>query len=621
MRRLLARSCIVMTSLLAGAGCSSAPEGAPAPAPEPTPTVVTPSGPCTGPTDCPSGVCENGACAAAPGKTCGTAASALCAAGEACPTDADCASDFCSAGTCAAPGANVHSDGRRNGGETDVDCGGTSAIVCAVGLGCKSAADCDSACTAGKCAVPSDGDGKKNNGETDVDCGGPNAKKCADGKACATGPDCGLGYCPLATCVKPTSGDSVQNGTESDVDCGGAAQTFAGVTVPAGPKCVLKKTCAIDADCESAVCSDSKHCIEAESCRPLHGGETCGTGEYGVAGAVHESCCRSLAVPGATPVMQNGVAKAVYLDKYEITAGRIRQWIKAVGPNIRGWVKARITVGNALYDPILAAQFPGDKADYLPSLLKSEDKVITDPDATAETDISLLSQLGPTSYVRGVLANGGSSGCAMNNAVPGQPVGNFKYGHRTYWFDAAESAYFYEVARPASNTKDVLDEKSMNCMTPIMFTAFCAWDGGYMQSQDAISKAYGPSAWPWGATPTPTDAVAKIANYNAGTGGFGNTKDPRYLWPVVNYSTFEADFTPIIAAPGRFSGDASQVLPAADTWMDLGGNMIEWSQVGGTWRGWTGSSFEGHLYPRAWTGTIQYLDKYGKGGSRCMRLK
>lgn len=89
----------------------------------------------------------------------------------------------------------------------------------------------------------------------------------------------------------------------------------------------------------------------------------------------------------------------------------------------------------------------------------------------------------------------------------------------------------------------------------------------------------------------------------------------------MNYATFANDFSPIIAAPGRFPMDGSQVLPIADTWMDLGGNMIEWSQLNGTWRGWTGASFEGHVYPRAWTGTIQYLDKYGKGGSRCMRLK
>lgn len=480
--------------------------------------------------------------------------------------------------------------------------------------------------------APSDTDGKKNNGETDVDCGGPNAKKCGVGKSCATGPDCGLGYCPATKCVAPTPTDGVQNGTESDVDCGGEAQTHAGVTVPAAPKCDLTKICAADTDCDSAVCASNKRCVEGPSCRPLHGGYTCGVGEVGAAGAAHESCCKSLAVPGVT-MMQGGVEKQVYLDKYEITAGRIRAWIEAIkaqyggAPNIQAWVKARMAV-----DPLLAGMFPTipatdpplTRADYLPSQSTGQLQTISDADSTDTFDFGLLSHLGPTSYLRGVLGNTGTSGCAMNNAPPGVQPDNFKYGHRTYWFDAAESAYFYEQPRPASSTKDILDEKSMNCITPIMFTAFCAWDGGYLQSQAAISNAYGLDRWPWGPSPAvgePNTDIALYANFNAGTSGFGNVKNPRYLFPVVGYGTFAADFTPIIAAPGRFPTDASQVLPAADTWMDLGGNMIEWSQVNGTWRGWTGSSFEGHVYPRAWTGTINYLDKYGKGGARCMRLK
>jgi len=526
-------------------------------------------------------------------------------------------SSECPSGSCVDAGPVVQVDPA----DPDAGCGKGTGKDCLAGGKCATSEDCEGACNAGVCGPVGDSDGKKNNGETDVDCGGPNAKRCPVGKACATGPDCGFGYCPASTCVAPTATDAVQNGTESDVDCGGDAQSYAGSNVPAAPKCVLTKSCQKDADCDSTVCSSSKRCVEAPSCRAVHGGSTCGTGEFGSATAAHESCCKSLPVPGLT-MMQGGVAKQVYLDKYEITAGRIRAWVEAIKaqyggvPNIRDWVKTRMAV-----DPLLAAMFPADKADYLPSKTSGESKTISDPDATGDFDIGLLPQLGPTSYVRGVLANGGTSGCAMNNDIAGIGADNFKYGHRTYWFDAAESAYFYEQARPASSTKDILDEKSMNCITPLMFTAFCAWDGGYMQSQAALSTAYGPDTWPWGALPDVTDSNAKITNYNAGTSGFGNTKNPRYLFPLVGYGTFAADFSPIIAAPGRFIGDASQVLPEADTWMDLGGNMIEWSQVGGTWRGWTGSSFEGHRYPRAWTGGINYLDKYGKGGSRCMRLK
>jgi hypothetical protein len=32
-------------------------------------------------------------------------------------------------------------------------------------------------------------------------------------------------------------------------------------------------------------------------------------------------------------------------------------------------------------------------------------------------------------------------------------------------------------------------------------------------------------------------------------------------------------------------------------------------------------SFDGHVYPRAWTTPLVFMDKYGKGGARCMRLR
>ena len=40
----------------------------------------------------------------------------------------------------------------------------------------------------------------------------------------------------------------------------------------------------------------------------------------------HESCCRTLAVPGYDDPAHPG--KKVYLDKYEITAGRVRAFIE-----------------------------------------------------------------------------------------------------------------------------------------------------------------------------------------------------------------------------------------------------------------------------------------------------
>jgi hypothetical protein len=63
--------------------------------------------------------------------------------------------------------------------------------------GCSVGKDCTSgACSvAGVCAPPC-ADGKKDGAETDVDCGGGTCGACGDGKACNTLSDCG----PLLTC-------------------------------------------------------------------------------------------------------------------------------------------------------------------------------------------------------------------------------------------------------------------------------------------------------------------------------------------------------------------------------------------------------------------------------------
>ncbi len=541
--------------------------------------------------------------------TCGAAAGTTCDIGAPCAGDDDCAG-LCTNGACAAPS---HEDGKKNLDETDVDCGGASAPACAPGRSCAGDDDCTGLCTTGACAEPSHDDGKKNLDETDVDCGGAAAPKCLVQKACGTNDDCNLGYCASGACAAPLIDDGIKNGTETDVDCGGAEQQE-GALVVSPPRCDLTKTCAVDADCESGVCSDLKKCIEAPSCRRLRGGATCGSGETGAAGAMHESCCKTLPVAGMT-MNHGGVAKQVYVDKYEITAGRIRAWVDAIKaanggvPNIRAWVLARIAT-----DTLVSTQLSG-KTQYLPT--KNDGESFAFPGNPAGTnvniDIGLLNQLGPTSFYRGVAAAAisATSGCGMYTG---------SYGHRTYWFDAAERTYFGEIDRPHT-TKDLLDEKAMNCLTPVMYAAFCAWDGGYLATREALQAAYGPAAWPWGATPIPADDPLKRSNFNAGVGSFSPANPPRYVFPAVNYGTFAQDFTPVIAAPGRFPGDVSTVRPAADSWMDLGGNMIEVVANGANFAGYAGASWEGHSYGRAMGSNVVAYDKYGKTGARCMRLR
>jgi hypothetical protein len=93
------------------------------------------------------------------------------------------------------------SDGKRNGTETDIDCGGLVCAACANGKSCVIAGDCQShVCTGNVCQVPSCTDGVKNQSETDIDCGGLVCAACANGKSCVIAGDCLSGVCSSGIC-------------------------------------------------------------------------------------------------------------------------------------------------------------------------------------------------------------------------------------------------------------------------------------------------------------------------------------------------------------------------------------------------------------------------------------
>ncbi|CAF4202604.1 unnamed protein product, partial [Adineta steineri] len=115
----------------------------------------------------------------------------------------------------------VNNDNKKDGDETDVDCGGSSGKKCAIGKACKVNTDCDNVlCTSGVCQSPSCSDGLKNGGEADVDCGGPCSTKCDNGKTCSSTTDCVSKVCSGNQCQAPMNHDNVMNGDETDVDCG-----------------------------------------------------------------------------------------------------------------------------------------------------------------------------------------------------------------------------------------------------------------------------------------------------------------------------------------------------------------------------------------------------------------
>ena len=76
-------------------------------------------------------------------------------------------------------------------------------------------------CKDGACASPGCDDGKKNGAETDLDCGGPDCDGCKVGADCLVDGDCQSMVCKNNLCVAPTCNDGVQNGQETGVDCGG----------------------------------------------------------------------------------------------------------------------------------------------------------------------------------------------------------------------------------------------------------------------------------------------------------------------------------------------------------------------------------------------------------------
>jgi hypothetical protein len=123
----------------------------------------------------------------------------------------------------------------------DADC---DSGVCCLGAANTATCPCPSAtCAVNTCLAPSCSDGVLNGGETDVDCGGSCPSKCATGLGCVANADCIGGLCAQSTC-QPTCSDGVLDNDETDVDCGGSC--------PNG--CAAGQRCNIDGDCASHQC-------------------------------------------------------------------------------------------------------------------------------------------------------------------------------------------------------------------------------------------------------------------------------------------------------------------------------------------------------------------------------
>lgn len=96
-------------------------------------------------------------------------------------------------------------DGMKNFDEGDIDCGGSCATDCGADGGCMLDSDCASGlCHSMRkhCATSACGDGRMNGQETDIDCGGGGScVPCELYKACANAADCTSDNCSSNLCA------------------------------------------------------------------------------------------------------------------------------------------------------------------------------------------------------------------------------------------------------------------------------------------------------------------------------------------------------------------------------------------------------------------------------------
>jgi hypothetical protein len=326
---------------------------------------------------------------------------------------------------------------------------------------------------------------------------------------------------------------------------------------------------------------------DAPSCKVHLGGDTCGHGEVGEAGAQHESCCRSLEVPGYVDAAHPG--KKVYLDKYEVTAGRVRAFVDAITkqyhrPDLKAWAGANPPPAwNASWTQFLASD--------------------TDADS-----IALPNQpAGTTGNVGTSYAFGGALYVYVHGHNCYQGAGS--YGFPTYWYpdDVMTNE---NGGLPRAATKAELDVKAMTCIPNAVLAAFCAWDGGQLATEAVLESVTAS-----GTRLAPLDpSKVNVSSDSASTS------------QVYYYPSFGPNVThegvSRIAAPGRVTADVVSI-DGAEPWMDLRGNLNEvaLATAGGftlLYQGIGYSSARALNNPQALK-LPEY--KAGYSGGRCMRFR
>ncbi len=245
---------------------------------------------------------------------CGGSCTQKCNDGAGCAGGTDCASGVCNgtSKTCDAPNC---SDSVKNGDESDVDCGGPACAKCPDAKTCNGDGDCaNNWCKSSVCSTNPTHCANTTldtaSGETDVDCGGPCKDKCADAKGCAKNDDCQSTLCDIGattpTCKAPTCTDSVKNGDETDVDCGGP--TCTALTIP--NLCASGKGCQSHTDCSTTYCSPNMLC----GTEPAHCSDTTKSGDesdVNCGGSCKTKCAKGKACNGPPDCASDSCSSSV----------------------------------------------------------------------------------------------------------------------------------------------------------------------------------------------------------------------------------------------------------------------------------------------------------------------
>jgi hypothetical protein len=515
--------------------------------------------------ECAAGTASAGgaACAACPAGTSadpGSAACVACPAGTFADVDGSAACSACPAGAFAGVEGSASCAACEAGSYADIE-GSAACSACPAGTFADAGSGACTPCAQGQftdvegsaaCAACGDGLSTAGPGSTSAEC-----VACAPGEI--SNADTGF------LCV-PDGGGGPGPDPGGGGDCGGP-----GAVDDPALRCADGVVCAAATDCKSGVCSAATGvCVAGTSCGLAPGDstagvDTCGAGETGSGGETHESCCKSLPLP-LDPTRR--------LDKYEVTAGRVRRFIAGVTATY-----GAADIRQFAYD--FGAANPDSQLGYLT--------------ANYPTVVDILPASSALSAKPPLAVHLGVYPLDPMNALDGCWVGSGSYGHPTYWQDPATlRAFGIDNGGNRRFSQADLDEKPMNCAMSLLFMAFCAWDGGELAAMTDYQQVWGNNPQLVGATNVyvPWATVLGPGEFNWRNGQNGTFDCPIAGWPgcvpkdtwppqPIHYQypagvPSENDASGLISAPGRFPADVTAATSASgEGWMDIGGASLE----------------------------------------------